>query len=122
MTIQSVKARKQRRAERMMPQHQAGRLMHSTLSKTLRKLYHARALRVKTGDSVKVMRGSFAGKEGKVDRVDMKRRAIFIDKIEVTKKDGSKARSPVHPSNIMITDLSTDDKKRLKRRTKGESA
>jgi large subunit ribosomal protein L24 len=122
MAIQSMKPRKQRTAQRTAEKHQRGQFMHATLAKALRTKYGARALRVRSGDSVKVMRGSFAGKEGKVAHVDMKRTAVFIDKIEMFKKDGSKAQRPIHPSNLMITELTTDDKKRLKRRTKGESA
>jgi large subunit ribosomal protein L24 len=121
MAVTSIKPKKQRLFLRTADKHQAGRFLHSTLAKPLRQKHGMRSLRVRTGDSVKVMRGSFAGKEGKVEHVDTRRMAIFIDKIEVFKKDGSKARRPVHPSNLMITELS-DDKKRLKRRIKGESA
>ena len=115
----SAKPRKQRKYRFNAPDHVQGRFMASTLSKELRKKLGMRSIRVRKEDKVKIMRGSFKGKEGKVDRVSVKDRKVFIDKVEVFKKDGSKAFYPIDPSNIMITDLFTDDKKRLKRQNKG---
>lgn len=60
-----------------------------------------------------MLRGQFKGKEGKVNRVSQKYQKIYIDKLEITKKDGSKAFVPVHPSNVMITEVA-EDKKRIK--------
>ena len=94
--------------------------MRSSLSKELRQRYQLRSLRVRKGDTVKIMRGQFKGKQGKVDRADAKNRRIFIEKIEVGKKDGSKALFPIDPTNVQITELGSDDKKRLNE-PKGES-
>lgn len=117
----STKPRKQRIFRLHAPKHVTGKFMHSTLAKTLRTKHGMRAIRVRTGDSVKVMRGRFSGKEGKVQRIDMKHCKVLIDKMEMQKKDGSKTLYPIDPSNLMITELNTDDKKRLKRLVKSES-
>ena len=59
------------------------------------------------------MRGQYKSKNGTVDRVDTSRMKIYITGIEITKKDGSKALYPIHPSNLIIQDLEGSDKRRL---------
>ena len=86
--------------------------MHAHLDKPLREKHKTRAVRVRKGDKVKVLRGTFKGKTGKVERVDVRYEKIFITGIEVPKRDGSKSLFPLRPSNIMITELNLDDKKR----------
>ncbi len=117
----SKQPRKQRKYRYTVPKHIAGRFMNAVLSKDLRKKYATRSMRVRKGDTVTVMRGQFRKKKGKVDRVDVTHTKVYIDKLEVYKKDGSKALYPVNPSNLMITELNTDDKKRMKKYTKGET-
>jgi large subunit ribosomal protein L24 len=109
----SKQPRKQRKFRFNAPLHIRGRMIISPLSKDLRKKYGMRSLRVKKGDKVKIMRGQFKGKEGKVDKVDLKKYKIIIDKAEVVKKDGSKTFYPIDPSNVMIIDANSDDKKRF---------
>ena len=52
---------------------------------------------------------------GKIDRVDLKKTKTYVTGIEIAKKDGTKAFYPIHPSNLIITELNLDDKRRLKR-------
>ena len=87
--------------------------MHANLAKELRQKYNKRSIRVRKGDKVKILRGQFKGKEGRVDKVNVKDLKVFIEKIELFKKDGSKAFYPTDPSNVMIIELA-DDKRRLK--------
>ena len=65
------------------------------------------------GDKVKVMTGQYKGKEAKVEAVDIHSGKIMLTGIEISKKDGSKARPMIHASNIMITEAKVDDKKRF---------
>ena len=44
----------------------------------------------------------------------MKKSKAYITGIGLTKKDGSKVQYPVTISNVMITELKLDDKKRKK--------
>ncbi len=108
----SKKPRKQRKYSIKAPLHIKGKFLNTNLSKDLRKKYGKRNIRIRKGDKVKIMRGQFKKKEGKVERVDTKKRVIFVSKIEVEKKDGSKAQKPINPSKCMITELNLDDKKR----------
>lgn len=96
------------------PEHQASKSIVSTLSKDLRKKHNTRGARVRTGDKVKIMRGSHKNKTGKVERVDVSKRKVFMTKIEIIKKDGTKTMVPLDPSNLMIIELGSDDKRRFK--------
>ena len=88
--------------------------MSSTLSKDLRKKYKKRAIPLRVNDKVKVLRGQFKKKEGKVTTINTKKMYIHIDTIQISKKNGSKVFFPLHPSNVMITELDLEDKERKK--------
>ena len=93
--------------------------MSAHLSKDLRKKYDKRSINLRKGDNVKIMRGQFKNKQGKVERVNLKKTLVYVNGIEVTKKDGTKALFPIHPSNLMITELNLDDKIRQKKAERG---
>lgn len=110
----SKQPRKQRKYRYNAPLSTKSKFMGSHLSKELREKYNKRSIVIRKGDSVKVLRGQFKKKTGKVDRVDIKKTKVYINGIDITKKDGTKALYPINPSNIMITALNLDDKKRKK--------
>lgn len=118
----SKKPKKQRKYVYNMPLHLRNALMSATLSKELRKKYGRRSLSVREGDRVKILRGQFKKRSGKVTKVRLTKIRLNIEGIENIKKDGSKAPYPIHPSNVMLTELNLDDKKRkkvLERKNKG---
>ncbi len=118
----SKKRRKQIKYVKNAPLHIRKKFIASLLSKDLRKKYGRRNIRVRKGDRIKVMRGQFRKTSGKVNRVDTLRQRIYVDGVDFIKKDGSKAQYPLHPSNLMITELELEDrgrKKALERTTKG---
>ena len=88
----------------------------STLTSILRQKHNQRNIRVIKGDKIKAMRGKFKGKSGMVNRIDIKRRKVYVEGYETIKKDGTKVLIPVDPSNLQITELLLDDKFRLKRK------
>jgi large subunit ribosomal protein L24 len=94
--------------------------MGATLDKILRKKYGVRNIEVRKGDEVKVMRGKFAKKQGKVGKVDVKYTRIQIDGLQRAKKGGEKVETWFHPSNVKIIVLDENDKKRMKRGKKVE--
>jgi large subunit ribosomal protein L24 len=113
--LKSKSPKKQRRwLYKISRLHERHRLLKATLSKDLRKKYGKRNLRIRKGDKVKIMRGSFAGHEGKVLEVDMKRLVITVDGVTLKKADGTEVARPIHPSNVMITDLGKLDDVRKK--------
>ena len=110
----SKQPRKQRKYRSNAPLHVKQKFLHAHLSKELRKKYSKRSIALRKGDNVKVMRGQFKDKTGKVDEVSVKKTQVYVNGIEFIKRDGTKARYPLQPSNLMITELNMDDKIRSK--------
>lgn len=108
----SLQPRKQRKYRYQAPLHIKQKFMHTHLSPELRKKHHKRNLQLKSGDKVKILRGQFRKKEGKVERISLKKEQVFITGLEKIKKDGTKLLVPFRPSNLMIIELNLDDKKR----------
>ncbi|MDD3042073.1 MAG: 50S ribosomal protein L24 [Methanosarcinaceae archaeon] len=108
----SKQPRKQRKARYNAPLHQRQKYMGSRLSDELTKEYGTRTAAVVKGDTVKVMRGDFKGKEGKVQSVSLKDGTIAVDGVISTKVDGTEVARPIYPSNIMIMKLEMKDPRR----------
>lgn len=119
----SKKPRKQRNYMNNAPLHILSRFMHIHLSKDLRKKIGIRQLLVCKGDKIRIQAGVFKKKEGKVIAVNLKKGKIYVEGIERIKKDGSKVRIPLEPSNCMLLALEKEEKriKRKKAEHKGES-
>jgi len=81
----------------------------STLSEGLRKKYGKRNARVIPGDSVKVMRGEYKGVDGKVTKVSIEKNSVAIEGIKKEKMKGDKIDVYINSSNVIITNLNTDD-------------
>jgi large subunit ribosomal protein L24 len=109
----SKQPRKQRKYRFNAPLHTKKEFLSSHLSKELRTKYKKRSVTIRKGDTVKVLRGQFRKKTGKVSKVDYNSIKIYIEGIEVIKKDGNKVQYPINPSNVLITILKLDDKKRI---------
>ncbi len=112
--ISSTKAKKQRKYRANAPLHIKKKFLGAHLSKDLRTKQKARAMVVRKGDTVKVMRGQFKGRTGKVERIFTQLEKVYIAGVETKKLDGSKSFYPVNPSNLMIIELVSTDKRRLK--------
>ena len=69
---------------------------------------------VRSGDTVRVMRGDHKGSEGKVTRIDKKKYRIYVEGLTRQKVDGTQIFVPIHPSKVMVTQLNLDDKWRKK--------
>lgn len=110
--IGSVQPRKQRKYRHNAPLHVRQKFVAASLSKTLRERFGKRSMSLRKGDEVEVMRGSFRGRRGVVERVDLSKTKIYIDEIKVKKSDGSEVMRALQPSNLRIVKLNLDDKKR----------
>lgn len=108
----SRQGRKQRLALSKAKLHVKQNLMHSPLSTTLRKKYGTRAIQIRKGDTVRVMRGQFRKHEGKVERVDLKQGKVYVAGVEIKKQDASMTPYPVNPSNLRIELIDSSDVKR----------
>jgi len=102
--------RKQRKRLYNAPAHLRHKLMAAPLTPELISSKGVKALPVRKGDTVRVMRGDHTGFEGKVNRVDLKRYRIFLEGLTREKVDGTNIFVSVHPSKVMIKNLKLDDK------------
>jgi len=110
----SKKPKKQKKYVFNAPLHKRHKFMTSKLSKELAQKHGIKRIGVRKGDKVKIMRGQFRGIVGKVNKIDLSKLRIYVDGAERTKTEGSKAFYPIHPSNVMITELLLDDRRRIK--------
>ena len=84
------------------------------LSKDLREKYGVRSIRISEGDAVKILRGEYKGIDGKITKVSIEKNGVAIEGIKKEKLKGEKIDVFIHTSNVLITDLNTDDKWRLR--------
>jgi len=68
--IRSKQPRKQRKYRANAPKHIIHKFLGAKLSKELRQKYTKKTIPVRTGDTVKIARGQFKGRSGKVESVD----------------------------------------------------
>jgi large subunit ribosomal protein L24 len=82
----------------------------SALSKELREKYGRRSIRPRQGDSVRILRGEFKNVEGKITKVSPSEGTINVDGVTKEKQKGGTSPVPVRMSNVVITNLTLDDK------------
>ena len=86
-------------------------------------------LKIKTGDTVKVIAGDEKGKEGKVLRVDREKNRAIVEGLNLVKKHTKpNAQNPqggivekeaaIHASNVMLQDPETGKATRVRFETK----
>jgi len=108
--VKTTQPRKQRKRLYQAPAHIRYKHFSAPLSTSLKTSHNVSSLPVRSGDTVRIMRGDRKGLEGKVTRVDRKNYRIFIEGVTREKVDGTTAFVPIHPSKVMITVLNLDDK------------
>ena len=108
----SRKPRKQRKYSANAPLHLKRKIMSANLSKELRKKYRKRSLPLRKGDIVKIMRGKFRKKTGKIAVVNAKKMKVEVEGIQIKKQDGSKVNVKFNPPFLQITELNLEDRKR----------
>jgi ribosomal protein L24 len=63
---------------------------------------------VRKDDEVRVVRGKYKGREGKVVQVYRKKWVIHVDRVARDKSNGAAVPIGIHPSNVVITTLKLD--------------
>lgn len=111
----SSKPKKSRKNAITAPLHQKAKMLAGHLSERLRKELGTRSIPLRKNDLVKVVRGSFKGKEGKIIRLDRVKGKIFVEKIVRKKSDGAEFEVAIDPSKIIVRELDSSDNKRLKK-------
>src|SRR5512136_104081 len=91
-----TKSSKQRKMLYQAPDHKRYKLMSSTLSQELKSNHGTNAMPVRSGDTVRIMRGDHKGFEGKITRVDRSKFRIYVEGLTREKVDGTAIFVPVH--------------------------
>ncbi|CAG8496555.1 65_t:CDS:2 [Rhizophagus irregularis] len=98
----SSSRRKSRKAHFSAPSSVRRKIMSAALSKELRDKYNTRSIPIRKDDEVRIVRGTFKGRDGKVLRVYRKRWVIHIDRISKEKISGNTVPVGIHPSNVVF--------------------
>ena len=109
----SKQPRKQRKYRHNAPLHVGRKFLSAHLSKHLRKEYGRRSAKLRTEDLVKVMRGEYAGKEGKIQKMDVSKSTVFIEGISDKRSGGKEFNVPIQASNLQIVELNLKDERRI---------
>ena len=91
----------------------ASKQLSCALSKELRKKYGKRSTRILKGDTAKIIRGEFAGVDGKVTKISIPDKGVNIEGVKKEKLKGDKFDVYVRTTNIVVTALDTEDKWRI---------
>ncbi|MEM0359798.1 MAG: 50S ribosomal protein L24 [Candidatus Diapherotrites archaeon] len=112
--MKSSKPKKNRKAFYEKPLHKKQKSLAAHLSKKLAEELGRRSVPLRKGDEVKIIRGDFKGKKGKISRVDLSRGRVYIEKISRKKADGTETQVPFQASKLIVESLDRGDSKRLK--------
>ena len=110
----STKPNKQRKYVHNAPLHIRNKFLSCSITKSLKDEHNTKHIRVKTKDTVKILRGEHRGKTGEITKVNVKNATVHIKDITRKKVNGQDAHIPIKPSNIQIIELDLKDEKRLK--------
>jgi large subunit ribosomal protein L24 len=123
--VNTTNPKKQRKQLYNAPLHKRYKIFSAPFSPELKKSHGTDALPLRTGDTVKIMRGERKGFEGKISAIDKAKYRVSVEGVTREKVDGTAIPLRIHPSKVMITNLNLDDKWRreiLKRKGKVEEA
>lgn len=86
------------------------KLLAAPLSDDLQVSQGRRSYPVRKGDTVKIVRGDYAGVEGKITDIDAHGQRLFVEGVTREMTSGTSTNVSVHSSKVMITKLNLDDK------------
>ncbi|KAL9715314.1 60S ribosomal protein L26A [Leucoagaricus gongylophorus] len=108
----SSSRRKSRKAHFTAPSSVRRKIMSSSLTKDLRAKYNTRSLPIRKDDEVRIVRGKYKGREGKVTQVYRKKWVVHVDRVQRDKSNGASAPIGIHPSKVVITQIKLDKDRR----------
>lgn len=101
--------RRQRKALYVADTFERRRRMTVPLSRDLRGRFHARSVPVRKGDTVRVLSGSFVGREERVAKVDRRSYSVILDNITIKTGEDKLKQLPIRTSHLVITRLNLSD-------------
>jgi ribosomal protein uL24 len=107
--------RRQRRALYSADNFERRRRMAVPLSRELRARFHVRAVPLRKGDTVRVLSGSFAGREERVAKIDRRELSITLDNVTLKTADEKLKPLALRASHLVLTRLNLADPWRRRR-------
>jgi large subunit ribosomal protein L24 len=101
--------RRQRKALYTAKPFQRHRRMTVPLSRDLRGRFRARSLPIRKGDTVRVLSGSFVGREERVAKVDRRGYSVILDNVTLKTGEEKLKPLPIRTSHLVITRLNLSD-------------
>jgi len=77
--------------------------------------YSRKTIRIRIGDTVKILTGQYKNIEGKITHIYMNENTISIEGVTREKLTGGTTPIKIHSSNVLITGLDLKDKSRQER-------
>ncbi|GAA5868209.1 hypothetical protein JCM3774_000601 [Rhodotorula dairenensis] len=112
--VVSISSRKAHKAHFTAPSSVRRVIMSAPLSKELRAEHGTRSIPIRKDDEVKIVRGTYKGREGRVTVCQRKNFRIFVDGVSRDKGNGATVPIGVNASNVVITKLKLDkDRKNI---------
>lgn len=105
----STQPRKERKALHNAPVHVRRARIASHLDEPLMMKYDTRSATLRVGDTVRVMRGEYAGTSGKILTVNTRTGKVTVDGVTVSKAKATQVARALDPSNLVITKLDLTD-------------
>ena len=109
MSIQSRQPRRQRKAMYTADTFERRRRMGVPLSRELRTRYGRRSLPVRKGDTVRILSGSYIGREERVAKIDRRGYSVTLDNVTGKTADQKLKPLPIRTSHLLLTRLNLSD-------------
>ena len=109
MRVSSKSPRRQRKALYTADSFERHHRMAVPLSRELRARFGRRAVPVRKGDTVRVLAGSFVGREERVARINRRDYAVTLDNVTLKMADEKLKPLEIRPGHLVITRLNLSD-------------
>jgi ribosomal protein uL24 len=109
MRVSPHSPRRQRKSLYTADSFERRRRMAVPLSRELRKRFGRRAVPVRKGDTVRVLAGSFVGREERVAKINRRDYAVTLDNVTLKMADEKLKPLEIRPGHLVITRLNLSD-------------
>ncbi len=109
MTVRSIQPRRQRKAMFTAHIFERRRRMAVPLSRELRQRYGRRSVVVRKGDTVRILTGSYIGREERVARVNRRSYSVTLDNITGKTGEAKLKPLPIRTGHLLLTRLNLSD-------------
>ncbi len=109
MSTLSTQPRRQRLARFNADLFERRRRMAVPLSRELRRRYGRRSLPVRKGDTVRILSGSYKGREERVAKIDRQWYSVTLDNVTTKTGDQKLKPLPIQLTHLVLTRLNLSD-------------